>query len=175
MRKFLVLLILAFSGFALSGCTSSDNQTPNAQIPGKPAEDVPAVNAMDFANSYGGYVFGVGGGTVWCTINVNPNFVICEHREVDVSYQLPAAPASCEGAWGYQAKLWAFVPSEGKVADWYCSSGLFSDPDGIYDLASGNKITVQGITCFASEQVARCDNENGQYLVLGPEVYAFGN
>jgi hypothetical protein len=48
-------------------------------------------------------------------------------------------------------------------------------PEGIYDLASGNKITVEGITCFASEQVARCDNETGQYLVLGADVYAFGN
>lgn len=175
MRKFLIVLVLALTGFALAGCSSPDNQTPNTQIPDKPAADAPTVNAADYANTYGGYVFGVGGGTVWCTINTKPNFVICEHREVDVTYQLPSAPASCEGAWGYQAKLWAFTPSEGKTADWYCSSGLFSDPDGIYDLASGSKITVDGITCFASEQVARCDNENGQYLVLGAEVYAFGN
>ncbi|NBW74136.1 MAG: hypothetical protein EBR26_07050 [Microbacteriaceae bacterium] len=175
MRKYLILLVITITAFALSACSSPSDQSPNSKIPDKPSAEAPAVMASDYANTYGGYVFRVGGGTVWCTISGQPNFVICEHREVDVTYQLPSAPASCEGAWGYQAKLWAFQPSEGKIADWYCSSGLYSDPEGIYDLPVGSKITVGGITCYASEQVARCDNETGQYLVLGSEVYAFGN
>ena len=133
------------------------------------------VNTSDYSNSYGGYVFRVGGGTVWCTMNLVPNNVVCEQREVDVSYQLPTTPPDCQGAWGYQAKLWAFQPSEGSTADWFCSSGLYSDPEGIYDLPTGSKIVVGAITCYAADTIARCDNDSGQYLALGSEVYGFKN
>lgn len=174
MRRFGVLFIAVAAALALSGCASTSD-TPTAKIPDKPAVSAPEVNPADYSNSYGGYVFRVGGGTVWCTINQNPAFALCEHNEVDVAYKVPATPAGCQGAWGYQAKLWAFQPSQGSVADWYCSSGLFSDPEGIYDLPSGSKITVGDLTCYAAETVARCDNINGQYIALGFEVFGFGN
>ena len=174
MRKYGVIFLAVATAFLLSSC-ATQNSKPTSKIPEKPAVEAPIVNAADYSNSYGGYVFRVGGGSVWCTINENPNFVLCEHREVDVAYKLPAAPESCQGAWGYQAKLWAYQPSEGKIADWYCSSGLYSDPEGIFDLPSGSKIMVGQITCFAADTVARCDNEEGEYLALGSEVFGFSN
>ncbi len=174
MRKYFLGFVLAVSALSLTSCTSG-NQTPNGDIPDKPSAEAPVVNAADYQNQYGSYVFRIGGGSVWCTINTQPNFAICEHREVDVAYKLPTAPDTCQGAWGYQAKLWAFQPSEGSIADWFCSSGLYSDPDGIYDLPSGSKIVVGAITCYAAETIARCDNDSGQFLALGSEVYGFHN
>jgi hypothetical protein len=174
MRKFRILFIAAVTALTLSACATTPVE-PETQVPDKPAVEAPIVNAADYSDGYGGYIFRVGGGTVWCTISESPGFVLCEHRDVDVNYEIPAAPPSCEGAWGYQARLWAFNPSEGLVSDWYCSSGLFSDPEGAYDLPSGSKIVVGDITCFAAETVARCDNTQGQYLALGAEVFGFGN
>lgn len=175
MRKILTVAVLALTTFALSSCSGGSSNQPVGDIPDKPAAEAPLVNAADYQNTYGQYVFRIGGGTVWCTINTQPQFVICEHREIDVSYQLPTAPDSCQGAYGYQAKLWGAQPSEGLISDWYCSSGLYSDPEGIFDLPRGSKITVGSITCFAADKVARCDNEDGQYFALGSEVYGFGN
>jgi hypothetical protein len=174
MRKFGVLLIAVVTALAVSSCSQTTEQV-QTKVPDKPAAEAPLVNAADYSDGYGGDIFRVGGGTVWCTINESPGFVLCEHRDVDVIYEIPAAPSSCEGAWGYQAKLWAFQPSEGKVADWFCSSGLYSDPEAAFDLPSGSKIVVGDITCFAAETVARCDNNSGQYLALGAEIFSFGN
>ena len=174
MRRFGVLFLAVTTALVLSACSSSTEE-PKAKVPDKPAAEAPIVNAADYSDSYGGYIFRVGGGTVWCTMNTSPNFVLCEHRDVDVAYKIPVAPESCQGAWGYQAKLWAFQPSEGAIADWYCSSGLYSDPEGAYDLPSGSKIVVGDITCFAAETVARCDNNTGQYLALGSDLFSFGN
>jgi len=174
MRKFGVLLIAVTTAVLLTAC-ASNSAKPETKLPDKPSTEAPIVNASDYTNSYGGYVFRVGGGTVWCTINENPAQVVCEHREVDVSYQLPAVPSDCQGAWGYQARLWGFQPSQGKEADWLCAGGLYSDPEGIYDLPNGSKIVVGEITCFAAEQVARCDNTDGKYIVLGADVYGFSS
>ena len=174
MRKFGVIVMAVATAMLLSSCVTQ-NSEPKVKIPDKPAIEAPVVNAADYSNSYGGYVFRVGGGSVWCTISETPNFVLCEHREVDVAYKLPAAPENCQGSWGYQAKLWAFQPSEGKIADWHCSSGLYSDPEGIFDLPTGSKIVVGQISCYAAETVARCDNEDGQYLALGSEIFGFSN
>jgi hypothetical protein len=164
MRKFRVSLLAVVTALVLSAC-SAPAEEPKAEVPDKPAAEAPVVNSADYSDSYGGHIFRVGGGTVWCTISTSPNFVLCEHRDVDVSYKIPAAPESCQGAWGYQAKLWAFQPSQGAIADWYCSSGLYSDPE----------IIVGDITCYAAETVARCDNTSGQYLALGADVFGFGN
>ena len=174
MRKFGVLLIAVITALTLSSC-SGGNDNPNSKIPDKPPVEAPIVNAADYSNGYGGFVFRIGGGTIWCTVNQSPAFALCEHRDVDVAYKLPATPDSCQGAWGYQAKLWAYQPSQGKIADWYCSSGLYSDPEGAFDLPSGSKIVVGDISCFAADKVARCDNMSGQYFALGAEVYGFGN
>jgi hypothetical protein len=174
MRKFGVLFLAAVTALVLSSCAATAPE-PEAKLPEKPSVETPMVNEADYTDGYGGYIFRVGGGTVWCTINVTPGFALCEHRDIDVTYEIPAAPASCEGAWGYQAKLWAFQPSEGQVADWFCSSGLFSDPEGAYSLPSGSKIVVGDITCYAAETVARCDNTKGQYLALGAGIFGFGN
>jgi uncharacterized protein YceK len=174
MRKALVLITVLFTTLAMSGCSSSSsNGTSN--IPDKAPATAHKVNAADYQNNYGAYVFRVAGGTVWCTINNVPNFVVCEQNEVDVAYKIPDTPSTCQGAWGYQARLWAYQPSVGKIADWNCASGLYSDPTGAYDLPSGSEIVVGDITCYASDKVVRCDNLKGQYLALGSEVYGFSN
>ena len=173
MRKFGVLF-LAVSTLLLAACSSTPD-VPETTLPEKPPAEAPVVNAGDYSNSYGGYVFRVGGGTVWCTMNLVPNNVVCEQREVDVSYQLPTTPPDCQGAWGYQARLWGFQPSQGKVADWMCAGGLYSDPEGVYSLPNGSKITVGAITCYAAELVARCDNTNEEYIVLGAEQFGFSS
>jgi len=174
MRKFGALALAALTVVVLSAC-SAPTEEPTVKVPDKPSIEAPVVDAADYSDGYGGYIFRVGGGTIWCTISQSPGFALCEHRDVDVVYEIPAEPASCEGAWGYQAKLWATQPSEGLVADWFCSSGLFSDPENAYDLPSGSKIIVGDITCFAAETVARCDNAAGQYMALGADVFGFGN
>jgi len=174
MRKLLVLATILVTTFALSSC-SSDNGSSTSHVPDKPPASAHKVNAADYQNNYGSYVFRIAGGTVWCTINGVPNFVVCEQNEVDVAYKIPETPSTCQGAWGYQAKLWAYQPSQGKIADWFCASGLYSDPQGAYDLPSGSAIVVGDITCYAADAVVRCDNLNGQYLALGSEVYGFSN
>jgi hypothetical protein len=174
MRKFGVLFLAVSTALLLTACAASSDK-PKTDLPDKPPAEAPVVNASDYTNSYGGYVFRVGGGTVWCTISEQPGVVVCEHREVDVAYQLPTTPPDCQGAWGYQARLWAFQPSQGKQADWLCAGGLYSDPEGIYDLPNGSKIVVGDISCFAAEQVARCDNTLGEYIVLGADVFGFSS
>lgn len=174
MRKLFVLVTVLVTTFALSSCSSGSDK-PNSNVPDKPPASVHKVNAADYQNSYGSYVFRVAGGTVWCTINGTPNMVVCEQNEVDVAYKIPDTPSTCQGAWGYQGRLWAYQPSMGKIADWYCASGLYSDPEGAYDLPSGSAIEVGDITCYASDVVVRCDNKQGQYLALGSEVYGFSN
>jgi hypothetical protein len=174
MRKFGVLF-LAVSTLLLAACASTPSNSDETTLPPTPPAEAPIVNAADYSNSYGGYVFRVGGGTVWCTMNLVPNTVVCEQREVDVSYQLPTTPPDCQGAWGYQARLWGFQPSQGKVADWLCAGGLYSDPEGIYSLPNGSKITVGAITCYAAELVARCDNTDEEYIVLGAEQFGFSS
>jgi hypothetical protein len=175
MRRLLVLTTISLITLALTSCSGNSADQPVGKVPDKPAATAPTVIAANYQNSYGDYVFRIGGGTVWCTISSQPSFVICEHNEIDVAYKLPVAPESCQGAWGFQARLWSNQPSEGKIADWYCSSGLYSDPEGIFDLPKGSKIQVGAITCYAADVVARCDNESGQYFALGAEVYGFGN
>jgi hypothetical protein len=174
MRKFGVLFLAAVTALILSSCSTPVPEAKTA-IPDKPSVEAPVVDEADYSDGYGGYIFRVGGGTIWCTINVNPGFALCEHRDVDVTYEIPEAPASCEGAWGYQARLWAIQPSEGLPADWFCSSGLFSDPEEAYSLPSGSKIVVGDITCYAAETIARCDNTREQYLVLGADIFGFKN
>ncbi|MEI8231167.1 MAG: hypothetical protein WCG32_01160 [Actinomycetes bacterium] len=174
MRKFGVTLLAATTALFLSAC-ASNNAKPEVKLPDKPTAEAPVVNAADYANSYGGYVFRIGGGTIWCTINEDPGLAVCEHLEVDVAYKLPTTPPDCQGAWGYQARLWGVKQAEGKEADWLCAGGLYSDPEGIYDLPNGSKIVVGDITCFAAEQIARCDNTDGNYIVLGSDLFGFSS
>jgi hypothetical protein len=56
-----------------------------------------------------------------------------------------------------------------------CAGGLYSDPEGVYSLPNGSKITVGAITCYAAELVARCDNTNEEYIVLGAEQFGFSS
>jgi len=173
-RKLLVLVTVLVTTFALSACSSNSDQ-PTSKVPDKPPVSSNKVNAADYQNGYGGFVFRVAGGSVWCTMNSVPNFVLCEQNEVDVTYKLPEANPTCEGAWGYQVRLWAYQPSQGKIADWYCSSGLYSDPAGAFDLPSGSSITVGDITCYAADVIVRCDNLKGQFMALGSDLYSLNN
>jgi len=85
MRKFGVIVLGVSLALLLAGCASSGDK-PKAVLPDKPPAEAPTVNPSDYSNSYGGYVFRIGGGTVWCTITESPNQAVCEHREVDVTY-----------------------------------------------------------------------------------------
>jgi hypothetical protein len=75
MRKFGALFLAVITALALSACSAGNEET-KVKIPDKPAVEAPTVNAADYSNGYGGFVFGVGGGTVWCTINESPAFAL---------------------------------------------------------------------------------------------------
>jgi hypothetical protein len=34
------------------------------------------------------------------------------------------------------------------------------------------KVSVNGITCWVDQLNVRCDNETGNYIALGPEIWA---
>ena len=173
MPKFFAVLAGAALALSLASCASSSD--PKMAVPEKPPVDVIHADPTLYANTYGSYTFRIGGGTVWCTINPEPSYAVCEQNGPDVQYKLPTTPAGCDYAYGYQARLWAVQPSQGKIAEFMCSSGLYADPTGASDLPNNNEITVGTITCYAADKVARCDNATGQYIALGSTVYGFGN
>jgi hypothetical protein len=176
----LLALTLAFSGCAATGGgdvkeTPSPTQTFDPSlIPTAPAEDALAVDPAIFDNTYGEYTFKVSGGPTWCTINGADGFVLCEQNEADATYDPLNVPASCKLSYGYQIKLWGSKPSSGKTADFTCASGLYADPSTAQTLNPGETVTVGNITCFVTDVTARCDNKSGNYVVLGPEVWALG-
>lgn len=183
-RKSLTALALGLS-LALSGCAAtpggSNTETPAptqtfdpALIPTAPAEDALAVDPQVFDAGYGEYTFRIGDGPTWCTINGESKFVICEQNEADATYEPLTAPTTCKLSIGYQIKLWSTKPEKGSISEFPCASGLYADPSSAQTLNTGETLTVAGITCFTSELTARCDNESGNYVVLGPEVWALG-
>ena len=183
-RKLLIVAMASIS-LALSGCavTQNPNGTPTpeptqtfdpALIPTAPAADALAIDYKIFDNGYGEYTFKVGGGPTWCTFNGEENFVMCEQNEADATYDPLVVPDSCKLSYGYQFKLSGVKPSSGSAAKINCASGLYADPAQAQTLNPGEKVTLGNLTCFVVDSTVRCDNKDGNYIVLGPEVWALG-
>lgn len=178
-RKLLTIAMIGLS-LALSGCavtpSGPGDKTPEptqtfdpALIPTAPDEGALEVDPSVFDNGFGEFTFKVGGGPTWCTLNAEDKSAVCEQNEADATYDAPESPSSCKLSYGYQFKLTA-----GKAGQINCASGLYADPSLAQVLNPGETVTVGELTCFVSDITARCDNKAGNYIVLGPEVWALG-
>lgn len=182
MSKFSLGSALLVSVLLLTGCTAAtDSSTPGVEpspviapelIPTAPPEEVRDVIPEGFLTSYGDIIFKVGDGPTWCTISEFDNFVICEHREFDAQYEQLPVPEDCQFTYGYQLRLRG-APVEGsKMAQFTCANANWSDPATAPILASGERITTFGFSCFVEDKAARCENSSGDFIVLGPEAWA---
>jgi hypothetical protein len=178
-RKLFAVAAIGLSLF-LTGCAATPSSAPTdtpgsaqtfdpALIPTAPEEGALAVEPKVFDNGLGEYTFKVGGGPVWCTLNSDEEFAICEQNEADATYDAIEVPSGCKQSYGYQFRL-----TSGKAGQINCTSGLYADPSLAQTLNPDETVTVGDITCFVSEVTARCDSKNGHYIVLGPEVWARG-
>lgn len=180
MGKFLIgVLALTLS---LTGCAqesepdmASPEPTPTVDeklIPTQAPEDVVDVDPARFLTSYGDVIFKVGDGPTWCTMSEFDDFVICEHREFDAKYATIPAPEDCQYSYGYQLRLRGNPVEGSKMAEFTCANANWSDPAAAPALASGERITTYGFSCFVEGQSARCENQAGDFIVLGPEAWA---
>ncbi len=186
MPRLLTSLFAVGVALTLAGCsspapapTTSADPVPSVAaslIPTAPPANVVDVEPVNFAGEFGDYTFRVGDGPTWCTINVDRKNVICEQSEADALYSPIPVPASCEFSYGYQVQLFAETPTDGtKTADFVCSGGAYADPTNAATLNSGERVTLDGISCFVDGTAARCENAAHKYIVLGPKVWATGN
>ena len=194
MKRVLTALLAASLIITLGACAStpaadgsssaSAYTTPDQSlIPKEAPATVVDVDAASFADQFGEYIFKVGEGPTWCTIspaidgdNSGGN-VICEQNEAAALYKPIPIPASCDYSFGYQVRLMG-VPGavEGTdTASFTCASGFYADPSEAPILAAGQRITVAPFKCFVEDVNVRCENETGQYIALGPKVWALGN
>jgi hypothetical protein len=193
MRKALAVLVGLSLAITLGGCSSAGGETPSTDGSGNviptpdPSLIIPAVPAglfeadpTTFDGGFGEFTFKVGDGPTWCTISPNQDapeqsFAICEHNEASASYPTIPIPDSCDYSYGYQVRLWANKPAEGDIAEFPCMGGSYADASSATVLESGQKLAVAPFICYVDNVTARCENENGNYIVLGPEVWALGN
>lgn len=184
MRKVLSVVGAVALLIALAGCSgestpadptnsSSSIPTPDASlIPSAPGAEVKAVDYTLFDVGFDEYLFKAGAGPVWCTISAAENWALCEMNEAAAEYSPIPTPSDCEGSYGYQIKLYASAPESGDAAGFICSGGYYSDASVAQTLNSGESVTLGDITCYVNDITARCDNKNGQYIALGPKVWA---
>jgi hypothetical protein len=168
----------------LAGCSTptpapsvTADPTPSVAaslIPTAPPSDVVDIDPANFAGDFGDYTFKVGDGPTWCTINVDRKNVLCEQSEADAKYPPIPVPSSCEFSYGYQLQLFATAPTDGtKIADFVCSGGAYADPTNAATLNSGERVTLDGISCYVVDTAARCENKSNDYIVLGPVAWAY--
>lgn len=183
-RKTFLLTAVALSSLILSGCAATPTVEPTSTeiplqtfdpslIPTAPEEGALAVEPYIFDSGYGDFIFRVGNGPTWCSINPMDKFVICEQNEADASYDQVPPPADCKLSYGYQIRL-SENATEGKDARFNCASGLYADPSNAQTLNTGETLTVGELTCFVVDDTVRCDNKKNHYIVLGPAVWALG-
>lgn len=188
MRRLFTTLLIAGLALGVSGCSTSGTPTPEpsesssnptidpALIPTEPASDAIEVDATLFESSFGDYTFKIGDGPTWCSINVENHIALCEQNEPDTNYKPVETPTSCELSYGYQLRLTATTPTDGSdEAGFMCSGGAYADASTAFTLNDGEIIRLDAFTCFVSGTTARCDNEQGKYIVLGPDAWAFGS
>ena len=182
MGKFFLGTSLLAVSLVLSGCTAegegsepAPEPTPTIDqelVPTAPPAEVVDVDPGAFLTSYGDVIFKVGDGPTWCTMSEFDDFVICEHKEFDAKYELLPVPADCEYTYGFQLRLRGKPVEGSKMAEFTCANANWSDASSSPVLASGERITTFGFTCFVEGQVARCENSTGDFIVLGPEAWA---
>lgn len=180
-KFFLGSSVLAVS-LLLSGCGATgemEEPGPEASptidqrlIPTAPPADVVTVDPAAFLTSYGDVIFKVGDGPTWCTISEFDDFVICEHKEFDAKYELLPIPVDCQYTYGFQLRLRGNPVEGSKMAGFTCANANWSDASRSPVLASGERITTAGFTCFVEGKVARCENSTGDFIALGPEAWA---
>ena len=182
MWKFYPGSSLLIATLLLSGCAAeTESSTPIVEpspviapelIPTAPPEEVVDVIPEGFLTSYGDIVFKVGDGPTWCTMSDFDDFVICEHREFDAKYEQLPLPADCQYSFGYQLRLRGEPVEGSEMAQFTCANANWSDPSAAPVLASGERITTFGFSCFVEKQAARCENSTGDFIVLGPDAWA---
>ena len=182
MRKLPLVSSLVISALLLTGCAASEELSEpgpeasptidEALIPTAPPADVVNVDPTGYLTSYGDVIFKVGDGPTWCTMSEFDDFVICEHKEFDAKYELLPVPEDCQYTYGYQLRLRGSEVAGSKMAGFTCANANWSDPSASPVLASGERITTFGFSCFVEGQVARCENSTGDFIVLGPEAWA---
>ena len=187
MRGVAAVVLAASLLVGAAGCSASSNpsMSPSATdalptinpslIPTAPPASVQDVDAASFKTSYGDYIFRVGDGPTWCTISPDFGYTVCEQSEVATQYEPIPMPNSCDYSYGYQVRLWGKKPPTGNVAEFPCSGGAFSDPTGAQTLMDGQRISVAPFSCFVAGITARCQNQGGDYIVLGPQAWALSS
>jgi len=185
MGKLFFVSCFAVLSLTLSGCVAEDpsgqptpEPTPTidqALVPTAPPADVVDVDPNKFLSSYGDLIFKVGDGPTWCTVSEFDNFVICEHKEFDAKYEPLPLPADCEYTYGYQLRLRGEAIDGSKVAEFTCANAAWADASQAPILASGERISAFGFTCFVSGTSARCENLMGDFIVLGPKAWALSD
>lgn len=174
------LLMLALS---LTGCTAETtpsetdgtSQLPTidpALIPQEAPADVVEVEPDIFLVEYGDIIFKVGNGPTWCTLSEYDNIAICEHKETEVRYEPLPIPEDCNFTYGNQIKLLGSPVAGQNNADFTCANSPYSDASTSPSLADGEQITAFGFTCFVEGETARCENQAGDFIVLGPDAWA---
>jgi len=182
MRKLFLGSAMLVVTLALSGCIAQSTDpeptpepTPtidDSLVPTLPPVEVVDVDPAAYLTDYGDVIFKVGDGPTWCTISDFDDFVICEHTELDAKYEQIPIPEGCPYSYGYQLRLRGTPVAGSKMAEFTCANANWSDPSGSRVLASGERITTFGFSCFVEGQAARCDNGAGDFIVLGPEIWS---
>jgi hypothetical protein len=190
MKRFLLGVAALSLALGLTGCapavdakqasasSTSANSWPTVDpslIPPAATADLPRVNAADYSSGATEYIFKVGSGPTWCSINQQSSFVICEQDEAATQYDPIPVPNSCQYSFGFQIRLESQAAKNGKAAAFTCSGGYYADPSKAKTLEDGSAISVAGFTCYTAGQTARCDNAAHQYIVLGAKAWALGN
>ncbi len=185
MRRVLLALGAISLVATLVACTPVDGGSPTQSglpsidpslIPTAPPANTQDVDATQFQTTYGDYIFKVGQGPVWCSVNADNGFAICEQNEVTAQYEPIPVPGSCQFSYGYQVRLWQTKPKDSEgIAEFMCSGGAYADPASAKILNSAERIKVGGFDCWVDDVTARCENGKGNYIVLGPRAWALGN
>lgn len=185
MRRVLLALVAIGMAATLSACVPDSGSGPSQSglpsidpslIPQAPPANVVDVPEAQFQANYGDYIFKIGQGPVWCSINVDNQFVVCEQNEVTAQYEPIPVPSTCQFSYGYQVRLWQTKPKDAEgTAEFMCSGGAYADPSNAKTLNAGERVKVAGFDCWVSEMTARCENGKGNYIVLGPSAWALGN
>jgi hypothetical protein len=186
-KKFALAGLALAIALGLAGCapaaeagptpspTESGNGIDPSLIPAQATSDLPMVDATQYLTDEKDFVFKIGDGPTWCSINQESKFVICEQDEAATLYDPVEMPDTCTYSYGFQVRLSASKPAKNDTAEFTCAGGYYADPTKAKPLEDGYAIRVDDFTCYTAGQTARCDNAIGNYIVLGANVWALGN
>jgi hypothetical protein len=106
MRRAKIALVSLALITLLSGCGGTSVADPTASASGQPTidpalipdaapGDATLIDAAQFDMGFGEYTFRAGEGSVWCTINFENNYAVCEQNEANALYNPLNVPDSC--------------------------------------------------------------------------------